>query len=96
MASDEAEHLAGLRVTSELALGEDFCSVHRYLKDAAAAPVQPDVGVGKFTLELGGQTGRPRLVVSNDAERDVDSHDSVAPSASMPSNHSADRRPDQP
>ncbi len=50
--------------------------------------MQPDVGVGKFSPELGGQTGRPQLVVSDDAVGDVDAHDCETPVDGAARNHS--------
>jgi hypothetical protein len=52
-------------------------SVHRDLKPAAGRRHQLNLGVRVFALQLGCQTGSPRLIVSNDAVFDDDAHDSL-------------------
>jgi hypothetical protein len=52
----------------------DEIPVHVDLEDAASAGDQLDLGGGDLRLDEGGQTGRPRLVVSSRAVFDRDVH----------------------
>jgi len=92
---EQAKHLARLGVPAERLFGKDHRSIHRYLKDPAVAPVHPDVRVGEFATELGGQTGRPGLVVSDHAERDVDPHQAGVPDVGGATNHNGVAGSDQ-
>ncbi len=95
MVFEQAEHFARLGVPAEGLFGEDQGLIHRYLKDPAVAPMQPDVRVGEFATEFGGQTGRPRLVVSDNAECDVDPHQAGAPDVRNATNDNGVVRSDQ-
>jgi hypothetical protein len=55
-------------------LGKDHRPIHRHLEDPAGGRDQLDVSVWPILAELGRQTGGPRLVVSDDAVVDGDSH----------------------
>jgi hypothetical protein len=55
-------------------LGENHGAVHGDLEDAARSFHQAHLGFGECLLQLGGQTGRPGLIVSDDAEFDDNSH----------------------
>jgi hypothetical protein len=52
----------------------DEIPVHVDLEDAPSAGDQLDLGGGDLRLDEGGQTGRPRLVVSSRAVFDRDVH----------------------
>ena len=68
--ADEFENLAGVGVPLETLLGKEQIAVNRDLKHATGGLRQANFAVGIRLLQLGGQTGRPGLVVSNDAELD--------------------------
>ena len=51
--------------------------VDGHLESAAGRFPEIHLRLGKCLLELGGQTGRPRLVASNDAVFDADVHESM-------------------
>jgi hypothetical protein len=56
-------------------LGKHQLPVHRHLEGAAGRFLEFHLQPGKLLLELGGQTGRPGLIASNDAVFDSDLHD---------------------
>lgn len=71
---DEIEDFTGGRVTAHRLLGEDRRAIQADVEDAAGGLNQAYFSIGKGFLQLGGQTGRPGLVVSNDAILDGDAH----------------------
>jgi len=56
-------------------LREDQRSIYGHLEDATGGLPEFDLRLRKGLLELGGQTGRPRLIASDDAVLDADEHD---------------------
>ena len=60
-------------------LGEDNRAIDRDFEDATRGLHETDLGLGKGFFQLGGQTGRPGLVVSNDAILDGYAHGSLGP-----------------
>jgi hypothetical protein len=56
------------------AFGKNQLPVHRDLEGPAGGFPEFDLRLGKVLLELGGQTGRPWLITSNDAVFDADMH----------------------
>jgi hypothetical protein len=71
---DQAEDLAGLRVTPELLLGEEERVAEAHLEHPAAGGDQPHLGVGPLLPERGRQTDGPWLIVSNGAVFDRQTH----------------------
>jgi hypothetical protein len=76
--ADEVKNFAGGGMATGGLLGEDGDAVHRDLEHAPRGFHETDLGIGKGLLQLGGQTGRPGLVVSNDAVLDGDAHGAPA------------------
>jgi hypothetical protein len=72
--ANEIENLAGLGMAFEFLLGKDEIAVHCDLKHTAGGLRQANFTVGIGLLQLGGQTGRPGLIVSDDAELDDHFH----------------------
>src|SRR5258708_25141596 len=70
----QPDDFAGHRMPSEFRLFEDRLPVARDVEPSAARGLELDVGTGKNRSELGRQTGGPRLVTSNSAILDLDSH----------------------
>src|SRR5689334_24637675 len=64
---DQAEDLAGLRVTPELLLREEERVVEAHLEDAATGRDHPHLGVGPPLPQRGRQTDGPWFVVSDRA-----------------------------
>lgn len=71
---EEREDLARLGMPVELGLFEHRRAVAQNLESAAPGRDQLHVGIRKLPTNLGGQTGRPRLVVSERAVFDADLH----------------------
>jgi hypothetical protein len=59
---------------SKTPLREDQRSIRRHLEGAAGGFPELELRVRKRLLELGDQTGRPRLIASDDAVFDADVH----------------------
>ena len=55
-------------------LGEDQFAVEAHLKDPATGGDHLHLGIGELAAQLGGQTGSPGLVVSDDAVLNGDMH----------------------
>jgi hypothetical protein len=72
--ADEFENLPGFGMALEISLGKDQIVVHGDLKHTARGLRQANFAVGISLFQLGGQTGRPGVVVSNDAELDGHFH----------------------
>lgn len=70
----QAKHLTRLGVAPDRLLGEDPTSIHFHLEHATGGLDQLHIGVRVNLADLGRQTGGPRLVVSDDAVFDRDSH----------------------
>jgi hypothetical protein len=66
--ADQLEDFTRSRVPPCRLLGKNEVPIHIDLKDSTGRLQQPHFGVGIDFLQLGGQTGRPRLIVSNHAE----------------------------
>jgi hypothetical protein len=63
-------------VPAQIPLGEYQLAVDANLKDPTRRFHQLELGGGKVLLQLGDQTGRPGLIVSDDAEFDGEEHGS--------------------
>ena len=72
--ANEVENLAGLGMAFEFLLGKDQITVDGDLKHTPGGLRQANLAFGIGLLQLGGQTGRPGLIVSNDAELDDHFH----------------------
>ncbi len=72
--ADEIENLAGIGVALEIPLGKQQIAIHHDLEHTARGLQQENFAVGIGLFQLGGQTGRPGLVVSDDAELDGQFH----------------------
>jgi hypothetical protein len=72
--ANEIENLAGLGMAFEFLLGKDHVTVDCDLKHTAGGLRQANFAVRIGLLQLSGQTGRPGLIVSNDAELDDHFH----------------------
>jgi hypothetical protein len=72
---EQFEYLPRLRMPSKAPFREDQRSVHRHLEGAAGGFPELELRLRKHLLELGDQTGRPRLIASDDAVFDADVHD---------------------
>ena len=59
---------------AQIPLGEYQLAVDANLKDPTRRFHQLELGGGKVLLQLGDQTGRPGLIVSDDAEFDGEEH----------------------
>jgi hypothetical protein len=59
---------------TERPLGEEEVAVHHHLEDSAGARDEANLGVREVLLQLGRQTGSPRLIVSDDAKLDDYAH----------------------
>jgi hypothetical protein len=71
---EQLDHLAPLRVATQRLLGKHQLPVHHDLEYPAGGRDQLDLRLGKRLLDLGRQTGGPRLIVSDDAVLDGDLH----------------------
>ena len=71
---DQPHHLSGLGMSPDLSLREHEIAVHDDLEDPARGFDQLNIGVGVRFLDLGRQTGGPRLVASDAAVFDGDLH----------------------
>ncbi len=65
---DQVENFSGGRMAPERLLGKYETTIKRDLKNPARGFQEADLGFRQILLQLGGQTGRPGLVVSDDAE----------------------------
>ena len=72
--ANEIENLAGVGVAPETLLGENKIAVQGDLEHTTGGLRQANFAVGIGLLQLGGQTGSPGLVVSDDAELDDHFH----------------------
>jgi len=72
--ANEIENLAGLGMAFEFLLGKDEITVDCDLKHTTGGLRQANFAVGIGLFQLGGQTGRPGLIVSNNAELDDHFH----------------------
>ena len=77
--SEDPHHLTRLGVPPRGLFGEDHLAVHRHVEHSARRRDQPDVGIRERLLQLGRQTGGPRLVVSDDAVGDGGDHAAFLP-----------------
>jgi len=71
----QAQHFSPLGVPAQGLFREDAATIHFHLEHAARRLDQLHVGMGIGLADLGRQTGGPRLVVSDDAVFDGDTHD---------------------
>lgn len=74
---DQAQDFARLGMPANRFLREHERPVHRDLEYPAGGFPELDRRVRVVLLELGGQTGRPGLIASNDAVFDADAHGSA-------------------
>jgi methyl-accepting chemotaxis protein len=88
---DQSGHLALVGVPSQPQLREDHGAVDGHLERAAGRLDEPNVRVWVPLLQLGRQTGGPRIVVSDDAILDADDH-GVAPESCTCRSLTASRR----
>ena len=72
--ANEFDNLAGGGVAFQALLGKNHISVHGDLEHTTGGLRQANFAVGIRLLQLGGQTGRPGLVVSDYAELDCYFH----------------------
>ena len=73
---DKLEDFTGGRMTAGDLLGEDDGAVHIDFEDTTRGLHETHLSLGKGLFQLGGQTGRPGLIVSDDAILDGYAHGS--------------------
>jgi hypothetical protein len=73
-ASNQFHDLSRFGMPTERPFGEEEVAVHGHLEDSAGARDETNFGVRELLLQLGRQTGGPRLIVSDHAKLDDHTH----------------------